>query len=176
MVWIDMEMTGLEPQTDTILEVAIIITDIDLNPIDKGENIVIHHSEDTLKKMDEWNLTTHTHTGLYRYVLESNISIQSAEKSLLKYVKKHITEKTAPVCGNTVWQDRMFLANYMPKFNNYMHYRNIDVSTLKELSFKWYPNLPKFQKIERHSALQDIKESLSELKYYRDNILKAPIK
>jgi len=118
--------------------------------------------------MDEWNQTTHHSTGLIDRVLKSKWSLQAAEEHLLQYTKKFFPEKTAPICGNTIWQDRMFLLRYMPKLNGYMHYRNIDVSSLKELVLCWYPKIPPFQKKQTHTALSDIFESIAELKYYRE--------
>lgn len=170
LLWLDMEMSGLNPQQDTILEVATIVTNNNLEPIDQGFSVIINHPEKILKKMDEWNIKTHSGTGLYEKVLKSKISITEAEKMLLSYAKKHLQDKSSPLCGNTIWQDRMFLIKHMVKFNEFMHYRNIDVSTIKELAFKWYPDLAPFVKKGQHSAMADIKESLAELKYYRHQI------
>ena len=173
LLWLDMEMTGLDPYIDTILEVAIIITDVNLNPLHDGFNIVVNHSAKILQTMDEWNQTNHSRTGLYQKVLDSRWTMTEAENQMLSYAKQYIDEKSSPLCGNTIWQDRMFLINYMPKFNGFMHYRNIDVSAFKEISYKWYPGLTPFKKKEKHSALQDVQESLDELKYYRQQIFKA---
>lgn len=173
-LWLDMEMTGLDPYVNTILEVALIVTSQDLKPLDKGLNLIIHHPKEVLEAMDEWNQSTHGSTGLVHKVLNSNCTMQEAENTMLNYVMDFFGEKSTPVCGNSVWQDRLFLVRHMPRFNGYMHYRNIDVSTLKELSYRWYPKVQPYKKSNKHSALADILESIEELKYYRKNMFQSP--
>lgn len=173
MVWIDLEMTGLDPEKESIIEIATIITDKDLKPVGTGPNLVIHQPAKLLSGMDEWNQNQHTKSGLLEKVKKSKITLKKAEQMTLEFVKKFCLEKEAPLCGNAVHHDRRFLIKYMPKLSNYLHYRHVDVTTVKLLIQRWYPNdinLPK--KRDTHRALDDICESIEELKYYRKNYFK----
>ena len=172
LAWIDLEMTGLNPDADRIIEAALVITDIDLNIIDKTESIAIHQSDELLSTMDAWNTTTHAKTGLTERVKQSQINEQQAEEILLGKLKQWLPEQSTPLCGNSVHQDRRFLVKYMPRLEAYFHYRNLDVSTLKELARRWNPSV--FKNVEKkgaHQALDDIIESIEELKYYRKYFL-----
>lgn len=175
LAWIDLEMTGLNPEKDRILEAAMIITDKDLNILDQSEVFVIHQSDEILNQMDEWNQTTHGKTGLIDKVKQSQYDENLVENALLEKLQQWLPEKTTPLCGNSVHQDRRFLVRYMPRFEAYFHYRNLDVSTLKELARRWNPLVHKgIKKKGSHQALDDIIESINEMKYYRDNFLKLP--
>ena len=172
LAWIDLEMTGLNPETNRIIEAALVITDIHLNIVDQTESIAIFQSDALLNTMDEWNTTTHTKTGLIERVKQSTINEEQAEDILLNKLKQWLPEKATPLCGNSVHQDRRFLLKYMPRLESYLHYRNLDVSTLKELARRWNPTV--FKGVEKkgaHQALGDILESIEEMKYYRDNFL-----
>jgi oligoribonuclease len=170
LVWVDMEMTGLDPLKDQILEIATLVTDSDLNIIAEGPNLAVFQPEDVLQAMDEWNQTHHGKSGLLDRVRASQETVASAEHKTLEFVAAHCKAKTSPLCGNSVWQDRRFLDRLMPKLNAYFHYRIIDVSSVKELARRWYPQLPPLAKKETHLALADIRESVEELKYYRQSI------
>ena len=171
LVWVDMEMTGLDPQTDRILEIAMIVTDADLNLVAEGPVLVIHQSDELLDKMDAWNKGTHGRSGLIDKVKASTLSETEAEQACLQFLKEHVKLSTSPMCGNTIHQDRRFMVRYMPKLESYFHYRNIDVSTVKELCKRWHPEIAKgFQKKQAHTALADILESVDELRYYRDKL------
>jgi oligoribonuclease len=171
LVWVDMEMTGLDPQTDRILEIAMIVTDADLNLLAEGPVLVIHQSDELLDKMDAWNKGTHGRSGLIDKVKASTLSETEAEQACLQFLKEHVKSSTSPMCGNTIHQDRRFMVRYMPKLESYFHYRNIDVSTVKELCKRWHPEIAKgFQKKQAHTALADILESVDELRYYRDKL------
>lgn len=173
LVWLDMEMTGLLPDTDKIIEVAMIITDKDLNTIATSPVYVIHQSDEALNGMDAWNTSTHTRTGLIEKVKNSTFTEEQVEAELLAFLAQYVPEKTSPMCGNTIHQDRRFMARTMPKLEAYFHYRNLDVSTLKELARRWKPELLKgLTKKGAHQALDDIIESIEELKYYREHFLK----
>ena len=175
LAWIDLEMTGLNPHHDHIIEAAMVITDIDLNVLEQSEILVIHQNDELLNSMDEWNTTTHTRTGLIERVRTSRLNEEQVEEKLLEFIQKWIPEKTTPMCGNSVHQDRRFLSKYMPKLEAYFHYRNLDVSTLKELSRRWNPTVYRgLKKKCAHQALEDILESIDELKYYRENFLQLP--
>jgi oligoribonuclease len=176
LVWMDLEMTGLVPSIDSILEIATLITDIDLNIVGMGPELVISHSDETLYRMGEWCQAHHGQSGLIDKVKQSKLTMQEAEELTLRYIQKFVHKGEAPLCGNSIHQDRNFLIKYMPKLNNYMHYRNVDVSTIKELAYRWYPNLPKFKKQGKHTALEDIKESIGELIYYRSRFFTDKIK
>ena len=169
LIWIDLEMTGLDPAHDVILEIATIITDNQLTIIAKGPSLVIHHSHETLARMNEWNIKQHTASGLIEQVHASPISLAEAEKQTLHFVQQWCIPQTAPLCGNTVYQDRSFLQAYMPHLNLFAHYRLIDVSTIKELVNRWYPYSPHahYKKKEAHRALDDIYASVEELNHYR---------
>jgi len=175
LVWLDMEMSGLEPKTSVILEIATIITDNDLNIIAEGPNLVVHQSEAILEGMDDWNQKHHGASGLIRRVRESDISVAQAEEETLQFVRKHCDERKAPLCGNSIAQDRRFLRLYMPRLSDWLHYRNVDVSSFKEMIARWWPRQfspPKKHGV--HKALVDIRESIDELKYYRDTFLRPP--
>ncbi|MCH2207031.1 MAG: oligoribonuclease [Lentisphaerales bacterium] len=170
LVWIDLEMTGLEPQTDHILEIASLITDGDLKIIAEGPEIIIHQPEEIMQGMNEWCVKQHGESGLTEKVKSSTISLEEAEKQTLKFIKKHTGRTKVPLCGNSIGQDRMFLLKYMPKITNHLHYRMVDVSSIKELGVRWYPNMEKFYKKATHRAMDDIRESVAELKYYREKL------
>lgn len=175
LVWVDMEMTGLDSQRDQILEIATLITDSQLNILAEGPNLAIHQPEEALNGMDEWNQTHHGKSGLIARVRASTETLQSAEEKTLAFVSAFCKIKSSPLCGNSVWQDRRFLDHYMPELNAYFHYRIIDVSSVKELVQRWYPNAPPLKKAESHQALADIRESVEELRHYRRNCFIASI-
>lgn len=168
LVWIDLEMTGLDPRHCTILEIATIVTDSNLNILDIGPNLAIHQPDPILEGMDAWNTTHHTASGLYTRVQESQVTMEEAERQTLDFIKRFSRHREAPLCGNTIGQDRRFLDAYMPSLEAHLHYRNIDVSSIKELVTRWYPEsyLPPRKKTA-HLALEDIKESIEELRYYQ---------
>lgn len=169
LVWIDMEMTGLDPDVDAILEIASLVTDNDLAVIAEGPVLAVHQEEDTLARMDAWNVEHHTESGLVERVRRSPISVSEAEALTLRFVQGHAARHSAPLCGNTVWQDRRFLKAYMPTLEDWLHYRIVDVSTVKELARRWKPEVAdRVKKRNTHRALDDIRESVAELKYYRD--------
>lgn len=169
LVWIDMEMTGLEPEVDAILEIASLVTDNNLNIIAEGPVLAVHQDEEVLARMDDWNVEHHTESGLVERVRRSPVSVAEAQALTLGFVQRHAEEHSAPLCGNTVWQDRRFLKRYMPTLEDWLHYRIVDVSTVKELARRWKPELvDRFKKRNTHRALDDIRESVAELKHYRD--------
>ena len=174
MVWIDMEMTGLDPEKNRIIEIAMIITDGNLNVLAEGPDLVIHQPASFLKGMDEWNQEHHAKSGLLEAVKESTLTVKKAEQLTLEVIKEYCNPKKAPLCGNSVHHDRRFLVNYMPAIDQYLHYRHIDVSTLKALIVRWYPKdkdkVP--PKGKAHRALADIRESIDELKFYRERYFK----
>ena len=173
LVWVDMEMTGLEPDTDRIIEVAIVVTDMHLNVLAEGPVLAIHQSDATLDAMDSWNKGTHGRSGLIDRVKASTISEEQAEAELIAFMKQWVPAGKSPMCGNTIGQDRRFMVRYMPKLEAFFHYRNVDVSTLKELCRRWKPELASgFKKHQKHTALADIIESVEELKYYREHFIK----
>lgn len=175
LIWLDLEMTGLNPETDRIIEMAMVITDANLNTIAESPVLAIHQDDDLLNKMDSWNTATHTRSGLVDRVKESAWTEEAAEEEMLRFLKKHVSPKASPMCGNTIGQDRRFLAKYMPKLEDFFHYRNLDVSTLKELARRWRPDVVKsFQKRGKHQAQADIYESIDELKHYREHFLRMP--
>ena len=168
MVWIDLEMTGLDPEVERIIEIATILTDGELNIVAEGPVFCIKQSDALLAAMDDWNTEHHTNSGLADRVREEGISEHDAEEATLEFLRKWITPGSAPLCGNSVGQDRRFLVRYMPELESFLHYRNIDVSTVKELAARWRPDIAVgVSKQSRHRALDDIKESIDELKYYR---------
>ena len=173
LIWVDMEMTGLDPDKDRIIEVAVVVTDSELNVLAEGPVFAIHQSDDMLDGMDAWNKGTHGRSGLIDRVKASNVSEADAEKALLDFLKNFVPNGKSPMCGNTICQDRRFMARGMPKLEAFFHYRNLDVSTLKELCKRWKPELASgFKKHQKHTALADIMESIDELKYYREHFIK----
>ena len=173
LVWLDMEMTGLDPQKERIIEVAVVITESDLTVVAEGPVLVIHQGDALLDAMDSWNRSTHGKSGLIDKVKASTLTEAQAEIELIDFLSKYVPAGKSPLCGNTVSQDRRFMFNYMPKLEQFFHYRTIDVSTLKELARRWKPELLKgFEKRSKHEALADIYESIDELKYYRDTFIK----
>ncbi len=173
LVWIDLEMSGLDPEHNTIIEIATIVTDKNLNILEKGPNLAIKQSLKLLESMDEWNTTHHTASGLWAKVLNDSVSMEEADKATLDFIKKWTMEGKNPLCGNSIGQDRRFLYKYMPQISEYLHYRNIDVTSIKEIAKRWYPELPAFNKLEKHQALDDIIESIDELKYFQEHIFKV---
>jgi len=173
LIWMDLEMTGLDPETDLIIEMATIVTDSELNVLAEGPVLAISVPEEALAAMDDWNQTHHSASGLLDRVRKSRISTVEAEAQTLAFVERYAEKDTAPLCGNTIWQDRRFLARYMKTLEGYLHYRNIDVSSLKELVRRWRPELlTGLTKQNAHTALADIRESIAELEYYREHFLK----
>ncbi len=174
LVWVDMEMTGLDPDNDRIIEVAVVVTDMHLNLLAEGPVFAIHQSDETLDKMDAWNKGTHGRSGLIERVKASTVTEADAEAALIAFLKNFVPAGKSPMCGNTICQDRRFMARGMPKLEAFFHYRNLDVSTLKELCKRWRPELVGgFKKHQKHTALADIIESVDELKYYREHFIKA---
>lgn len=169
LVWIDLEMTGLNPEVDSILEISTMITNNALEILACGPSLVINQSDVALSVMDEWNIQTHTKSGLIGEVQQSIVSLADAEVATLDFLKQHCKEKEAPLCGNSVWQDRRFLTKHMPKIEEYLNYRIVDVSSIKEIVARWYPDSPerRFKKPDGHRACEDIKQSIEELKHYR---------
>lgn len=173
LIWIDLEMTGLSPEHDRIIEIATIVTDKDLNILDEGPMLAIHQSKERLDGMDDWNTKQHNASGLVERVQNTKITEADAEQQTLAFLKRYVDKGKSPMCGNTICQDRRFLCNYMPELVAFFHYRNLDVSTLKELAVRWAPSLPKgIEKKSKHLALDDIKDSINELKYYRKHFIK----
>jgi len=173
LIWIDLEMTGLNPDTDLIIEIATVITDKDLNILAQGPVIAVHQSDKALAAMDDWNQTHHGQSGLIERVKASIINDAEAERLTIEFLKDWVPANTSPICGNSIGQDRRFLYRYMPKLEAYFHYRNIDVSTLKELAARWAPAVKDgFNKESTHQALDDILESIEELSYYREHFIK----
>ena len=175
LAWLDMEMTGLNPDSDKIIEVAMIVTDQDLHILAQSDVLVIHQPDSIMDNMDAWNTGTHQRTGLTAKVKAATLTEAEAEQQLLHFMAQWLPEKTSPMCGNTIHQDRRFMARYMPKLEAYFHYRNLDVSTLKELAKRWHPAVAKgVVKKGAHQALDDIIESIEEMKHYRAQFLKLP--
>ncbi len=175
LCWLDMEMTGLDPERERIIEVAMIITDADLNVLAQSEVYAIHQSDEILNGMDAWNTATHGRTGLTERVRQSQYTEAEVEQKLLDFMAAWIPEKTSPMCGNTIHQDRRFMVRYMPRLEAWFHYRNLDVSTLKELARRWHPAVAKgVVKRGSHQALDDIMESIEEMRYYREHFIKLP--
>ena len=172
LVWIDCEMTGLDPERERLLEIAVIVTGPDLTPRIEGPVLVIHQSDELLDKMDAWNKGTHGRSGLIDKVRASTLSEAQAEQQLLAFIQKYVPKASSPLCGNTISQDRRFLVKYMPKLEAWLHYRNLDVSTLKELAKRWKPQVYSgFKKQQKHTALADVHESIDELIHYRTHFL-----
>ncbi|MEQ9726362.1 MULTISPECIES: oligoribonuclease [unclassified Pseudomonas] len=174
LIWIDLEMTGLDPETDVIIEMATIVTDTELNVLAEGPVIAVHQSDERLAAMDEWNTRTHGDSGLTQRVRDSQISQAEAEAQTIAFLEKWVPKGKSPICGNSIGQDRRFLYKYMPALEAYFHYRYLDVSTLKILAERWAPGIKEgFVKTGTHQALDDIRESIAELKYYRQHLLKV---
>ena len=174
LVWLDCEMSGLDPERERLLEIAIVITGPDLNPRVEGPVLVIHQSQAVLDGMDAWNKGTHGRSGLIERVKTSPYSEEQAEAELLAFIQKYVPKQTSPMCGNTIGQDRRFLVKYMPRLEAWFHYRNLDVSTLKELAKRWKPEVhAAFKKRQMHTALADVHESIDELAHYREHFLKC---
>ncbi|MDE1240460.1 oligoribonuclease [Vibrio aestuarianus] len=171
LIWVDLEMTGLDPETHKIIEIATIVTDSELNILAEGPVLAVHQSEDELAKMDDWCTTTHTNSGLVERVRHESVSQQEAVEQTIAFLEKWVPKGKSPICGNSIGQDRRFLYKHMPTLEEYFHYRYVDVSTLKELTRRWKPEvLDGFSKQGSHLALDDIRESIAELKYYRQTI------
>lgn len=172
LVWLDMEMTGLDPDKERIIEVAVVVTEADLSLVAEGPVLVIHQSDKLLDGMDAWNKGTHGRSGLIDKVKASTLTEAQAEDILLDFLKEHLPAGKSPLCGNTISQDRRFMYRYMPRLESFFHYRNLDVSTLKELAARWKPDVVKsFVKHSKHEALADIYESIEELKHYREHFI-----
>ncbi len=173
LIWLDCEMTGLDPQTDRLIEIAVIVTGANLEPRIEGPVLVIHQSDEQLDRMDAWNKGTHGRSGLIDKVRASTVTEAQAEQQILEFLAKYSPKNVAPMCGNTISQDRRFLVKYMPKLEAFFHYRNLDVSTLKELAKRWRPEVYNaFKKQQKHTALADVHESIDELAHYREHFLK----
>jgi oligoribonuclease len=175
LIWIDLEMTGLLPERHRIIEIATLVTDQHLNALAEGPVIAVHQSDEELEAMDEWNTSQHGGSGLTRRVRESAIGEAGAERQTLEFLRRWVPPGRSPMCGNSICQDRRFLARWMPELEKHFHYRNLDVSTLKELCHRWAPSIARgFNKESRHLALDDVKDSIAELRYYRENFLRIP--
>lgn len=175
LIWVDMEMSGLNPVTDRILELAVVVTDNELNTVAEGPILVVHQPQSVLDAMDSWNKSTHKRSGLVQRVLDSVLSEAQAQALMLEFLRPLVGSGQSPLCGNSVHQDRRFLVQYMPELEAHFHYRNLDVSTLKELAKRWRPEIYNgFKKDGKHEALADVYESINELRYYREHFLKAP--
>lgn len=174
LLWVDMEMSGLNPETDRVLEIAIVVTDSQLNTVAEAPVFVVHQSDTVLGAMDAWNKSTHAKSGLIDRVRASTLTEAEVERRLIEFLSPYTPAGSSPMCGNTVHQDRRFMARYLPALESFFHYRNLDVSTLKELMKRWRPDLAAgFVKHGKHEALADIHESINELKYYREHFLKV---
>lgn len=172
LIWIDLEMTGLDPNSDVIIEIATIVTDRNLNVIDEGPSIVIHQPDHIMDNMDEWCTSQHGKSGLTDRVRNSAISEETAENLTLAFLRQYLPANKSPMCGNSICQDRRFLARYMPTLEDFFHYRNLDVSTIKELVSRWAPDKKMvYTKESSHLAMDDIRDSIDELRYYRDNVM-----
>ncbi|MGN6807625.1 MAG: oligoribonuclease [Trinickia sp.] len=172
LIWLDMEMTGLEPDTDRIIEIAVVVTNSTLEKVVEGPVLAIHQSDETLDKMDDWNKNTHGRSGLIERVRASTVTEDAATEQIRAFLAAFVPPGKSPMCGNSICQDRRFMARWMPELERFFHYRNLDVSTLKELCRRWQPTVYKgFQKRAMHTALADIHESIDELKYYRQHFL-----
>ena len=174
LIWIDMEMTGLNPETDRVIEIALVITDGALTTIAEAPVLVVHQDDVALAAMDSWNQSTHARTGLIGKVRASTLDEATAEQQMLAFLREHVPPRVSPMCGNSICQDRRFLARWMPALEDYFHYRYLDVSTLKELCRRWKPELARgWVKQGKHEALADIYESIDELKYYREHFIRV---
>ncbi|MFB1009889.1 MAG: oligoribonuclease [Thiopseudomonas sp.] len=174
LIWIDLEMTGLDTDNDLIIEIATIVTDSQLNVLAEGPVMAIHQSDEILGGMDEWNTNQHGKSGLTQRVRDSGLTEAEAEAKTIEFLKQWVPERASPMCGNSICQDRRFLHRCMPQLEAYFHYRNLDVSSLKELAQRWAPDVAKgFKKSEAHLAMDDIRESIAELRYYREHLMKC---
>ena len=174
LIWLDMEMTGLDPETDHVLEIATLITDAQLELIAEGPDLVVHQPDAVLEGMGDWCREHHGASGLTAAVRASTVSLAEAEARTIAFLREHCVAGTLPLCGNTIGQDRRFIVRHMPQLDRFVHYRSVDVSTIKELARRWYPTLPSFPKGEAHRALDDIRESVAELRYYRRHLFITP--
>lgn len=175
LIWIDLEMTGLDPDNDRIIEIATIVTDSELNVLAEGPVMAVHQSAEVLAGMDEWNQTTHGNSGLIERIKASTVTEVEAQKETIAFLEQYCPKGSSPICGNSVGQDRRFLYRWMPELEDFFHYRNLDVSTLKELARRWHPEMyGGLTKRGTHQALDDIRESIEELVYYREHFLKLP--
>ncbi len=172
LLWVDMEMSGLSPDTDRVLELAVVVTDAELNVVAEGPVIVVHQDDAVLERMDAWNRSTHARSGLTERVRASSLDEAAAQSAMLDWLARYVPAGRSPMCGNSICQDRRFMARWMPRLESFFHYRNLDVSTLKELSKRWKPQVYRsFEKKSRHEALADIYESIAELQHYRTHWL-----
>ena len=174
LIWLDLEMTGLDTDNDQIIEIATIVTDGQLNILEEGPVICIHQDDSVLEAMDSWNTNQHSKSGLIKRVRESRYTVSQAESLTLEFVQKFVPPAASPMCGNSICQDRRFMHRLMPELEQYFHYRNIDVSTIKELVSRWYPQGKIFEKNSSHLAMEDIRDSINELKFYRDHYFTIP--
>ncbi len=175
LIWIDLEMTGLDSMNDRVIEIATLVTDAQLNLLAEGPVIAVHQSDEILAGMDEWNTNTHGASGLVERVRASRIDEQQAAAMTIGFLEQYVPKGASPMCGNSICQDRRFLARWIPELEAFFHYRNLDVSSLKELAARWAPELPKnFKKNNTHQALDDIRESVRELQYYREHFIRLP--
>ena len=176
LVWLDCEMTGLDPQTERIIEIAVVVTGPQLEPRIEGPVLVVHQSDELLGKMDAWNKGTHGRSGLVEKVKASTVTEAQAEQQIIDFLRRYVPKGKVPLCGNSIGQDRRFLALYMPKLEVFMHYRNVDVSTLKELAKRWKPEAYSgFKKAQKHTALADVHESIEELAHYRKHLFSEEV-
>jgi len=175
LIWVDLEMTGLEPQSDVIIEIATVVTDAQLNVLAEGPVIAIHQTDEILNGMDEWNTNQHGKSGLTQRVRDSQFTVEQAEQQTLDFLRQWVVAGESPMCGNSICQDRRFMARLMPQLEAFFHYRNLDVSALKELAKRWHPTMYEgFKKDSSHLAMDDIKDSIAELEYYRQHFLVLP--
>ena len=172
LVWIDLEMTGLEPDENTIIEIATIVTESDLSIVAEGPSFAIDVGKEELVKMDNWNVKHHTENGLLDRIQSDGVSMENAERQTLEFLKEHCSPGQSPLCGNTIGQDRRFLRRYMPDLHEFFHYRSVDVTSIKILARSWYPEVGKWRKNSGHRALDDIRGSIEELSYYRDKLFR----
>jgi oligoribonuclease len=173
LIWLDMEMTGLDPKTDVVLEIATLVTNAELEILAEGPDLVIHQPDAVLDHMSDWCIEHHGQSGLTAACRASTISLAEAERLTLEFLAGYCEPGKSPLCGNSIGQDRRFMVEYTPALDRFVHYRSVDVSTLKELCRRWYPDLPAYAKAETHRALDDIRESLGELRYYRARVFRA---